>query len=469
MAFFLPLLQLLHSGLNPTGPSLAVSGVAGSSSSALFQLDARWGLAIAGLWAVASLIRIANLAVHSLRLRRLWKSGQAVEVSENLLAALREIRGGRVEICTTQMLDRPGVIGFFTPRILIPDWLIARATPGELEQIILHEAEHLRRSDDWSNLLQKICLVAFPLNPGLAWIERRLCREREIACDEGVVRITNAPRAYAACLASLAEHGLERRAEALSLGAWHRRSELVNRVYRILRHKQGVSRTAGGALLGAVGCMLIAGSIEMARCPQMIAFVPRPNGLAMTPERQQQLAAMLARDDAESRMMVTPGFHAVQARAVMPPARQSTPAIANGHKAKKALQESREKSDARGAEQIAVADRSGDRVSRESNPQWVVLAAWEEVQTVSRLPQSVADYEPATDADSVVRESQSTAIRTRAETEKARSNSDIAPNADGSADQYTIRRLILRVVPANSNPSQPATQLTHGGWLVFQL
>ncbi|MEI4861539.1 M56 family metallopeptidase, partial [Klebsiella pneumoniae] len=81
---------------------------------------------------------------------------------------------------------------------LIPDWLFARMTAGELEQIVMHEAEHLRRRDDWTNLLQKLCLVLFPLNPALVWMERRLCREREMACDEGVIRMTRAPRAYAA-------------------------------------------------------------------------------------------------------------------------------------------------------------------------------------------------------------------------------------------------------------------------------
>jgi len=76
---------------------------------------------------------------------------------------------GTVEICTTTSLQRPSVIGFTKPRILIPDWLFARLTAGELEQIVLHEAEHLRRRDDWTNLLQKICLALFPLNPGLVW------------------------------------------------------------------------------------------------------------------------------------------------------------------------------------------------------------------------------------------------------------------------------------------------------------
>ena len=137
------------------------------------------------------------------------------------------------------------MIGFLAPRILIPEWLFARLTPGELEQVVLHEAEHLRRRDDWTNLLQKLSLVLFPLNPALAWMERRLCREREMACDEGVVRRTQAPRAYAACLTSLAERGLQRRVQALSLGAFERRPELVHRVHSILRRRQALHPRGG--------------------------------------------------------------------------------------------------------------------------------------------------------------------------------------------------------------------------------
>src|SRR5208337_2353079 len=169
------------------------------------------------------------LAVHSMHLGRLWNSASPVAADAKLRALLTTASPTRrqIELCTTRKLDRPSVIGFLAPRILIPDWLYARLTPGELEQVILHESEHLRRRDDWTNLLQRLCLVLFPLNPALAFVENRLCREREMACDEGVVRVTRAPRAYAACLASLAERGiernLERRAAALSLAAWRRR------------------------------------------------------------------------------------------------------------------------------------------------------------------------------------------------------------------------------------------------------
>ena len=251
-----------------------------------FRIDDRWALAIAALWLVASLVRAASLAVHSLHLRQLWNSATPVEVDAHLCALLTAASPTRrdhsrkvAELCTTRKLDRPCVIGFFAPRILIPEWLFARLTPGELEQVVLHEAEHLRRRDDWTNLFQKLALVLFPLNPALVWIESRLCREREMACDEGVVRRTQAPRAYAECLTSLAERQIEvrlerRRAHALSLGAFERRPELVRRVYSILARKQALHPVAARALVGVAGCGLLIASVELARCPQMVAFVP---------------------------------------------------------------------------------------------------------------------------------------------------------------------------------------------------
>ena len=115
-----------------------------------------------------------------------------------------------VEVCTSSDVDRPSVIGFFSPRILIPEELFDRLTTAEFGQIVLHEVGHLRRGDDWINLLQKLSLVLVPLNPVLMWIERRLCLERELACDDDVLRLTKAPKAYATCLTNLAEHRLGR-------------------------------------------------------------------------------------------------------------------------------------------------------------------------------------------------------------------------------------------------------------------
>jgi len=182
---FLPLLMHLISG-SATQPTLAFSStpvIAPGAPEPWLRLDIRWSIALTAVWAAVSLYRLADLAVHSVRLRRLWRTAIPVALSTEfspLLTAPISLPGRRpVEICTTDALDRPSVIGFLSPRILIPAWLFDRLTQGELEQIVLHETEHLRRGDDWTNLLQKLSLVVFPLNPVLLWMERQLCLERK--------------------------------------------------------------------------------------------------------------------------------------------------------------------------------------------------------------------------------------------------------------------------------------------------
>jgi hypothetical protein len=178
------------------------------------------------------------------------------------------------------------VIGFFSPRILIPEELFARLTTAEFGQIVLHEVGHLRRRDDWINLLQKLSLVLVPLNPVLLWVERRLCLERELACDDDVLRLTRAPKAYATCLTNLAEHRLGQRlgwrAAGLSLGAWEKKSELARRVHSILLGSKKMGTAQARVVLGVLVLGLLGGSAELARCPQLVSFsgaaLPVPAG-----------------------------------------------------------------------------------------------------------------------------------------------------------------------------------------------
>lgn len=474
LSLALPLLPLIDYSAGSL-PSLAAgSAIVRASSHARLQLDDRWGFVIATLWLLAGLIRAANLAVDSTRLRRLWKAARPIEIDESLASSLSNIGVGRVAVCTTQLLDRPSVIGFFTPRILLPDWLLSRLTPVELRQIVLHEAEHLRRRDDWTNLIQKLCLVVFPINPALAWIEHHLCREREMACDEGVIRITNAPRAYAACLASLAERRLERRAEALSLGAWHRRSELTQRVHRILVHKSMMSRTAAGALLAILGSALVAGSLEMSRFPQLVAFVPRHNSQAMTAARQVQLDALLARENSVAKLVPSPLYRAVPAKAVLPVAQPSVPARVSKRASSTSSDVKQMVRSAAPAQQIVSADRSGDRVISAQPPlpqHWVVITAWEEVSTVSRAPQTISDFETGLN-DEKTSDTTSGAQKAPSATASAPAESDRNHSSQPVGVHHsTVTQLILRVVPANPNSSstQPAAVPVRDGWFVIQL
>ena len=241
----------------------------GTPSRAVVHVDVRWSFVIAAVWLADSLVRGVKLAMSAVRLRGIWKRAVVVEGCDEVLQAAGF---DGVQICTSRDVDRPSVIGFFSPRILIPEELFARLTTTEFGQIVLHEMGHLRRADDWINLLQKVSLVVFPLNPVLVWIERRLCFERELACDDAVLRMTKAPKAYATCLTNLAERRLGQQAAALTLSAWEKRSELARRVHSILRGGEGMGRTQARVVMGVLGAALLGGSAELARCPQIISF-----------------------------------------------------------------------------------------------------------------------------------------------------------------------------------------------------
>jgi hypothetical protein len=499
----LPSLAHLFAGVG----AAAAAPAPGIAQRPWFELDNRWALLIAAAWLVASALRFGQLAFHLARLRRLWKTATPVVVAK----PIESILTARAEVCTTRELDRPSVIGFFAPRILIPEWLYARLTPQELKQVVLHEAEHLRRHDDWTNLIQKLVLVLFPLNPALAWIERRLCREREMACDEGVVQKTQAPRAYAACLASLAGLGLSRgqeremarRAEALSLAAWRRRPELVQRVHGILSRKPALNPVASRVLLSVFGCGLLAGSVELARCPQAVGFVAAPQQLAQVKSANLDRvsdapsgAAALARSES--------GFHMVQANAVLPAARNDAMISAQTHRAaaRPAANQATEVA-SRDAGNVtphatllkaeipaatAQSARAEQDVPQYTAPQYFILTAVEQVQTIPQNSREVADYDTGAANDQA-----SPAVQSR----NAASRSNTSPEP-----QITITRLIFRIAPATpqaasrtSSPTSAATGAASGpakklpsktaptsrsvqqravipfgnGWLVFQL
>ena len=230
-----------------------------------------WTLVLAALWLLLSLTRATQLILGALALRRLARNATPVAVHQS---------SRRYTLCTSPEVDRPSVIGFFRPRILLPPALYSTLAPAELHQVLLHETEHLRRRDDWTNLLQKLALVLFPLNPALLWIERRLCLERELACDDRVLRVTRAPKAYATCLTALAEHTLLRRGVSLALGILgvtrpSSQSELSLRVHRILRAPQRSLTPRLTAAITAVAVLtLSAGAFRLTQAPQFISFIP---------------------------------------------------------------------------------------------------------------------------------------------------------------------------------------------------
>jgi hypothetical protein len=145
-------------------------------------------------------------------------------------------------------------------------------SPAELNQIVLHELAHLRRWDDWTNLAQQLVRALFFFHPAVWWIEKRVALEREMACDDAVLSETS-PRAYAECLARLAEKTFVRRSVALAQAALGRIRQTSDRIAQILNvdrpgeqarsWKPAVSLIAGFAVVCAIG---------ISKTPSLVAF-----------------------------------------------------------------------------------------------------------------------------------------------------------------------------------------------------
>jgi beta-lactamase regulating signal transducer with metallopeptidase domain len=266
IAVLLPLGGLIHAG--PVRGPATPSGV---------RVSFAWTLALVGVWAVLSIYRAVQLVWSAFSLHKIATRACAFPIGEDFAQLLelpsRWVSPRKAQLCLSDEVSAPSVAGFFGPRILLPAPLLESMSDEDIRQIVLHEMEHLRRKDDWTNLMQKAGLVLFPLNPVLFWVERRLCREREMACDDGVLRATGAGRAYATCLTNLAEQSLFRRRVSLLLGAWQRQSELSRRVHRILHAPERQVRPIIGTLsvtLAVVGTVGLGAALT--RAPQVIAF-----------------------------------------------------------------------------------------------------------------------------------------------------------------------------------------------------
>lgn len=255
----IPLLRLSHAPISH------------ATSAALVHLSPVWTIAIAALWSLLTLARLAQLAAQTLRLRRIWKRSTPITASNAIRTTMQGTRRN-VELCTSADVDTPCVIGFLSPRLLIPHSLFSTLVEQDLHQIILHECEHLRRRDDWVNLAQKLALALFPLNPALLFADRRLSLERELACDAGVIAHTDAPFDYAHCLTRLAEHRLHARRLSLALSAWSRQSELARRVHTLLTPIRKLSPAYARASVAAFILALTAGAVELAHAPQLVSF-----------------------------------------------------------------------------------------------------------------------------------------------------------------------------------------------------
>ncbi|MCH7879481.1 MAG: M56 family metallopeptidase, partial [candidate division Zixibacteria bacterium] len=222
-----------------------------------------------------SIFLLIRLLTSYLYLRRLRITARALplwmeERFRSLAAACGVKR--KVRFLSSDKVGMPLATGLFKPAIIFPRALEGSLSESELDQIALHELAHLKRFDDFSVLFQRLAQALFFFHPAVLLISRRLDTERELACDDAVVRFTGITTGYASCLTHLAELTLAPRHVSMAAGAFLTRKRLVRRVERILAGRLHLGAAASRAVVAGALLLLAGALMQFIFTPSVVAI-----------------------------------------------------------------------------------------------------------------------------------------------------------------------------------------------------
>jgi beta-lactamase regulating signal transducer with metallopeptidase domain len=203
---------------------------------------------VIGLWLGCAMLGLAQLAYSVQTVRRLKASCRRMlaprEADLPMWSAMRA-RGRAVRVRASDRVQTAAVLGLTRPVIAVPRDAAAALTPHEIDQVVLHEYAHVQRYDDWTKLLQVLIGAFAGWHPAVRMMMREIDFEREAACDDYVVDVTGAPRAYARCLTKVIEMMPGSSFELAALPhAFSSASHATTRIERLLDRKRPSGRLA---------------------------------------------------------------------------------------------------------------------------------------------------------------------------------------------------------------------------------
>jgi beta-lactamase regulating signal transducer with metallopeptidase domain len=219
------------------------------------------------VWLVGSPATLLFLALGLAgagRLRRqsqLLVTGEIADAARRLATVMRVSRHVTVAVC--DRVVAPMLLGILRPLILLPPAVLAGHSATQIEMILIHELAHVRRFDNFVNLVQRVIEALLFFHPAVWLVSRWVRLEREHCCDAVVLAHTGDPQTYAETLAALAIPGLAP-AHAAAAMANH---QLVTRIRQILNIEER-SMTVSGKMLSFVGSLVVVTGLIVAAYAQ---------------------------------------------------------------------------------------------------------------------------------------------------------------------------------------------------------
>lgn len=160
------------------------------------------------LWALSTGLRALRLGRAARQVLQLRASARGIEARADLVALVaRSCRAfglSRVVVLRTTTLSGPVTMGIRRQAVLLPESLLAHASPKQLDAVVLHEMAHVARRDCLWHLVSEIALLPISFHPATWWLHRRLAMSREMACDEEAAARSSGPLLYARSLFEVA-------------------------------------------------------------------------------------------------------------------------------------------------------------------------------------------------------------------------------------------------------------------------
>lgn len=226
--------------------------------------------------------RYARLVTAIGRLPSLDEGPLRVELEQIAL----ELGLSRVpELFVTPQRTSPFLFGTFRPRIVLPAISLSELSEVEMRGVLTHELVHFQRGDPWIGWLQVLVQGLFWFHPLVWWANRQIRHERELVCDEAVLRHgAVVPKNYGESIVHVltASHGRSL-AMASLVGVFERGVQLQNRLENIMNFNPQRREFGWGGRLAVAGFAIALLPMASGAVPGLAADSPIPHIVKTSP------------------------------------------------------------------------------------------------------------------------------------------------------------------------------------------
>ena len=271
--------RVLHPAATPTVSQSAVSAAvisaqalpeafpAESPAPPVRRLALTWWNCLAALYLLGLGALLARLATGTVR--------------AHMLVRRAAHRDGQL---TSDSCAVPVTVGWLRPAVILPEcWL--QWPREQLDAVLAHEREHVRRRDPLVQWLALLNRAVFWFHPLAWWLERRISALAEEACDAAVIERGHDPLQYSGYLLQIARVVQQSGARVGAVGMAMPGSSLPQRIRQML--EAGPAPRISGARVaclavacGAISMVFTAGAVgyspERASAPAVASPTPAP-------------------------------------------------------------------------------------------------------------------------------------------------------------------------------------------------